>query len=115
MPTQVSAKLSKKEFEEIRKLVRSGLYINISDFVREAVRKSMAELKEVSMDAPEIVEKRVYDYLKSKGVSVWPDEAARELGYSVLEVLNALERLKKKGKPIRSKIFPRLIECADKT
>lgn len=98
MPTQVSAKLSKKEFEEIRKLVRSGLYMNTSDFVREAVRKSLSELKEVSMDAPAVVEKNVYDYFKAKGTAIWPDDAALELGYSVLEVINALERLKKKGK-----------------
>ncbi len=98
MPTQVSAKLTKKEFEEIRKLVRSGLYLNTSDFVRDAVRRSLSELKEVSMEAPEVVEKKVYDYFRSKGTAVWPDEAALELGYSVLEVLNALERLKKKGK-----------------
>ena len=98
MPTQVSAKLSKKEFEEIHKLVGSGLYINTSDFVREAVRKRLSELKEVSMDAPAVVEKRVYDYFRSKAVAVWPDEAARELGYSVFEVLNALERLRKKGR-----------------
>ncbi len=50
------------------------------------------------MDSPEVVNKKVYDYFKSKGVPVWPDEAALELGYSVLEVLNALERLRKKGK-----------------
>ncbi len=98
MGTQVSAKLSKKEFQEIHRLVKAGIYINISDFVREAVRKSLSELKEVSMDAPEVVERRVHDYFKSKEGSVWPDDAARELGYSVLEVLDVLERLKKRGK-----------------
>lgn len=98
MVTQISTKVSKKEFEEIRRLVKSGLYINISDFVRESVRKRLSELKEISSDAPSVIEKKVYEYFKSKGGSGWPDDAARELGYSVIEVLDALERLRKKGK-----------------
>lgn len=98
MTTQVSTKLSKKEFQEIHKLVKAGLYINTSDFVRDAIRKSLAGFKETTLDTPQIIEKRVYEYFRSKGGSVWPDDAARDLGYSVLAVLDVLERLKKKGK-----------------
>ncbi len=98
MTTQVSTKLSKKEFQEIGKLVKAGLYINTSDFVRDAIRKSLVGLKEVTLDDQEIVEKKVYEYFKSKGAPVWPDDAGRDLGYSILVVLDALDRLKKKGK-----------------
>lgn len=98
MPNQVSTKLSKREIAEIQELVRAGLYINVSDFTRDAVRRRLKELKAVSLDPPDVVQQRVHEYFKSKGGSSWPDEAAIELGYSVLEVLEALEQLRKRGK-----------------
>lgn len=98
MPNQVSTKLSRKETQEITKLVKSGLFINTSDFVRDAIRRRLQELGNVSMDTPEVIQQRVYEYFKHKGGSAWPDEAAIDLGYSVLEVLEALERLERKGK-----------------
>ncbi len=98
MSNQVSSKLSKREVAEIQKLVRAGLYINVSDFVRDTIRRRLQELKMVSLDPPDVVQQRVYEYFKSKGGSSWPDEAAIDLGYSVLEVLEALERLRKRGK-----------------
>ncbi len=98
MPNQVSTKLSKREMVEIQKLVGAGLYINVSDFVRDAIRRRLQELKAVSLDPPDVVQEKVYEYFKKKGGSSWPDEAAIELGYSVLEVLEALEQLRKRGK-----------------
>jgi Arc/MetJ-type ribon-helix-helix transcriptional regulator len=105
MTSQVSTKLSKKEIQEIRRLVKTGLYINTSDFVRDAIRKNLSSLKEVSLDDPEAIEKRVYHYFRSKGGAVWPDDAARDLGYSVLTVLDVLEKLRKKGKAKESKLL----------
>lgn len=78
--------------------MKAGLYINTSDFVRDAIRKNLSSLRETTLDAPEDVEKRVYHHFRSKGGAVWPDDAARDLGYSVLTVLGVLEKLKKKGK-----------------
>ena len=98
MANQVSTKLSRRETEEIQKIVRAGLYINVSDFVRDTVRRRLQELKATSLDPPDVVQERVYEYFKNKGGSAWPDEAAIDLGYSVLEVLEALEKLRKKGK-----------------
>ena len=98
MSSQVSSKLSKREMAEIQKLVRAGLYINVSDFVRDTIRRRLQELKMVSLDPPDVVQQKVYEHFKSRGGSSWPDEAAVELGYSVLEVLEALEQLRRKGK-----------------
>jgi hypothetical protein len=98
MNDQVSAKLTRREAEEVAKLVDAGLFLNTSDFVRDAVRSRLRQLGSVSLDGPAVVERRVYEYFKGRGGSAWPDEAALELGYSVLEVLDALERLRKKGR-----------------
>lgn len=99
MSSQVSTKVSKKEYNDIRNLVNAGFYINTSDFVRDAVRRRLAEFRETAtQDSPATIELRVYEFFKNKGGSGWPDEAAAELGYSVLQVLDALERLRSKGK-----------------
>jgi Arc/MetJ-type ribon-helix-helix transcriptional regulator len=98
LSNQISTKVSKQEMRDINKIIKSGLYINVSDFVRDAVREKLRELKSTKLDSPEIIKERVYEYFKTRGSSGWPDEAAIELGYSVLEVLDALEKLKKEGK-----------------
>jgi hypothetical protein len=36
--------------------------------------------------------------MKERGGLVWPDDAARDLGYSVLEILEALRKLEREGK-----------------
>jgi hypothetical protein len=43
------------------------------------------------------VEKEVYRYMKERGGLIWPDEAARELGYSALDILEALASWRKKA------------------
>ncbi|MDG7015858.1 MAG: hypothetical protein JRM82_00610 [Nitrososphaerota archaeon] len=98
MNEQVSAKLTRREAEEVARLVEAGLFLNTSDFVRDAVRSRLQELRSASLDIPAVVERRVYEYFRGRGGSAWPDEAAVALGYSILEVLDALERLRKKGR-----------------
>jgi Arc/MetJ-type ribon-helix-helix transcriptional regulator len=98
MKDQVSTKLSRREYDEVARLVKSGLYINTSDFVREAIRHRLEQFGGASLDPPDVIQERVYEYFKRRGGSAWPDEAALELGYSVVEVLDALGRLAKKGK-----------------
>jgi len=99
MAQQVTTKIPKVDYEKIRQLVNVGFYINISDFVREAIRAKLAELELSSkLDPPETMKARVYEYFKERGGVAWPDEAAKELGYSVIDVLNALQMLKDEGK-----------------
>jgi biotin operon repressor len=40
--------------------------------------------------------------MKDRGGLIWPDDAARELGYSVLDILEALRKLEKEGRAIES-------------
>jgi hypothetical protein len=42
------------------------------------------------------------DYMKERGGLVWPDEAARDLGYSVLDILEALRKLEREGRTTES-------------
>ena len=101
MSKQVATKLSKTEYEQIRGLVRTGLYINSSDFVRDAVRRRLQEIKPAKIKITNLKEE-VYRYMKKRGGLVWPDAAARDLGFSVLDVLEALRRLEKEGRAVEA-------------
>jgi Arc/MetJ-type ribon-helix-helix transcriptional regulator len=95
---QVAAKVSKVEYEQIRRLVRSGLYINSSDFVRDAMRRRLAEIDSSARISTGRLKQELYDYMKERGGLIWPDQAARDLGYSVLDILEALKKLEKEGR-----------------
>jgi Arc/MetJ-type ribon-helix-helix transcriptional regulator len=99
---QVAAKLSKVEYDQIRRLVSGGLYINSSDFVRDAVRRRLAEINAVAKARSGNIKNELYRYMKERGGLIWPDEAARELGYSVLDILETLRKLEKEGRAIES-------------
>jgi len=99
---QVAAKLSKVEYDQIRQLVTTGLYINSSDFVRDSVRRRLTEINAFAKTKSGNVKAELYRYMKQRGGLIWPDEAARELGYSVLDILEALRKLEKEGRAIES-------------
>ncbi len=99
MPRQVATRISDREYEKIEQLVRAGLYINISDFVRDGVRSRLAGLTMGTRQVdPEELEEEIESYLRSRGGDVWPDEMAEDIGVSVLEVIEALESLQRRGK-----------------
>ncbi len=99
MPRQVATRVSDREHEKIEQLVQAGLYINVSDFVRDAIRGRLAGLamgtRQVDRDE---LEEEVAGYLRSRRGEVWPDEMAEDMGVSVLEVLEALESLREQGR-----------------
>lgn len=104
MPRQAAAKVSDVEYAKIERLVQAGMYINVSDFVRDAIRSRLAEL---TMGPAEVdsgrLEEEVLEYLRSRGGEAWPDDIASELGVSVLDVLEALESLRRKGKAVEAR------------
>lgn len=102
MTKQVAAKLSKVEYDQIRRLVTRGLYINSSDLVRDAVRRRLNEINATAKKGSGNVKHELYRYMKDHGGFIWPDEAARELGYSVLDILEALRKLEKEGRAMES-------------
>jgi Arc/MetJ-type ribon-helix-helix transcriptional regulator len=41
----VGAKLTRNEIDQINRLVEAGLYLNPSDFIRDAVREKLSTIK----------------------------------------------------------------------
>ncbi|MGV8128081.1 MAG: ribbon-helix-helix domain-containing protein [Methanothrix sp.] len=64
----VGAKLTPNEIGQINKLVEAGLYLNPSDFIRDAVREKLAAIK--------VIQYRDLDYeaAKKEVAGLFPDE-----------------------------------------
>ena len=106
MSRQVAAKVSDVEYKQIRRLVSGGLYINSSDFVRDAVRRRLGEISSVAKANSPKLREELYHYMNERGGLVWPDEAARELGYSVIDILEALKKLEGEGRAEEAQKLP---------
>lgn len=99
MPRQLATRVPDREYEKIEQLVKAGLYLNVSDFVRDAVRARLAGLAlGTSQMDPDRLEEEVEAYLRRRGGEAWPDEMAEDLDVPVLQVLRALESLRRKGR-----------------
>lgn len=97
----ISTRLSQKELERVQSLVDSGLYMNMSDFVREAVREKLESIKIIEMREIDlkIARKDILNYLeKNKGVEIYPDEIMEDLGIDIEVVFKVLEELRKEGR-----------------
>ena len=99
MPQQAATRIPDREYEKIQDLVEAGLYLNVSDFVRDAIRSRLAELALGSRRVdPEGLQGEVEAHLRERGGEVWPDEVAEALDVSILDVLEALEALAARGR-----------------
>jgi Arc/MetJ-type ribon-helix-helix transcriptional regulator len=91
----VGAKLTRNEIAQINKLVESGLYLNPSDFIREAVREKLAAIKvtEYRDVDYETAKKEVAGYFKMKGEAYASDVSQDlELDYElVCRIMDDLE------------------------
>lgn len=99
MPQQAATRIPDREYEKIQQLVEAGLYLNVSDFVRDAIR---SRLEDLALGArrvdPEGLQVEVEAYLRERGGEAWPDEMAEALEVSILDVLGALETLAARGR-----------------
>lgn len=71
----VGAKQTPNEIGQINKLVETGLYLNPSDFIRDAVREKLAAIKVIpyrDVDY-ETAKKEVAGYFQMKGEAYAPD------------------------------------------
>jgi len=76
----IGAKIAPAEARQIRELIDAGVYLNESDFVRDAIRHRLSEIKVIKcrdIDY-ETAKKEFLGYFKRKG-EAWPDEAAMDL------------------------------------
>ena len=98
MKTFVGTKLSPKEMERIQFLVEGGFYLNVSDFVREAIREKLQEIRVLELRDLDLktAEKEIIDYLKKrKGEDVYPSEIIEDLSIEVETVFRVLEKFRK--------------------
>jgi Arc/MetJ-type ribon-helix-helix transcriptional regulator len=95
----VGAKLTRNEIDQINKLVEAGLYLNPSDFIREAVREKLAAIKVIEYrDVDyETAKKEVAGYFKMKG-EAYASDASTDLELDYELVCKIMDDLEKEGK-----------------
>ncbi len=95
----VGAKLTFSEYLEIQKLVDAGVYLNASDFIRDAVRKKLESLKVVKVRdvSYKDAKKEVLGYLQSYR-EAYPHQVAEDLELDYDLVWKITEELKKEGR-----------------
>jgi Arc/MetJ-type ribon-helix-helix transcriptional regulator len=94
----IGAKITPVQARQIRELIDAGAYINESDFVRDAIRHRLTEIKvvrcrEIDYDT---ARKEVASYFKRRG-EAFPDEAAEDLELDFDIVMKITEDLRKDG------------------
>ncbi len=99
-PTSISigAKIGAAEARQIRELIEAGVFLNESDFVRDAIRHRLAEIKVIKCrDVDyETARKEVAGYFKRRG-EAYPDEAAEDLELDFDLVMKITEELRRDG------------------
>ncbi len=96
---QAAVKLTPKEYEGVEHLVKAGYFLNVSDFVRSAVRDKLEALKPtlVRRIPAQAAQREIYHYVKSHP-DVYPDEVADALNLDLETVMDAVAALMSKGK-----------------
>jgi len=99
----IGAKIASAEARQIRELIEAGVYLNESDFVRDAIRHRLSEIKVVkcrNVDY-ETAKKEILGYYRSRG-EAYPDDAAGDLELDFDIVMKATEELKKEGRLVEA-------------
>ena len=99
MSDRISSRLPLKFISEIESLVNEGYYISASDFVREAERDKLDEIKEIRLREVSLndAKEEIYRYLLQNPDS-YPYEIANELWLELSLVHEALIELREEGK-----------------
>lgn len=95
----VGAKLTRNEVDQINRLIEAGLYLNPSDFIREAVREKLAAIKVIeyrNVDY-ETAKKEVAGYFQMKG-EAYASDASTDLQLDYELVCKIMDDLEKEGK-----------------
>ena len=95
----IGAKLTRNEINQINKLVEAGLYLNPSDFIREAVREKLAAIKVIECrDVDyETAKKEVAGYFQMKG-EAYASDASTDLQLDYEMVCKIMDDLELEGK-----------------
>ena len=95
----IGSKVSAWELEQIRHLVTSGIYLNTSDFVRDAIRDKLAAIKTIKYrDVDyETAKKEVRGYFQERG-EAYPSDIEEDLELDYKLVCQIVEELKREGR-----------------
>lgn len=99
MSTQMlGVRLTEREKEEIKKFVEFGLYVSVSEFIRDPVRKNIASLKAVQIRniSESVAKKEILDYMK-KNKESYASDISEELGIDLDMVFAILKELNTEG------------------
>lgn len=96
---QAAAKLTPKEYEGVERLVKAGYFLNVSDFVRSAVREKLEAMKLATVRrlSPAAAEREVHRYIKAHP-GAYPDEIADALNLDLETIMDAVGALMARGK-----------------
>jgi len=95
----MGSKISPNEFEQIQRLVDAGIYLNSSDFVRDAIRDKLASIKVIKyrdLDY-ETAKKEVAGYFQSRG-EAYPSDASEDLELDYDLVCQITDELRREGR-----------------
>lgn len=95
----VGSKVSAVELEEIKKLVAAGVYLNTSDFVRDAIRDKLAAIKTIKYrDVDyETAKKEVMGYFQDRG-EAYPSKIEEDLELDYKLICQIVDELKREGR-----------------
>lgn len=95
----VGTKLSPTEHETLQKIVNSGAYLNVSDFVRGAIRDKLEGIEIIKLRDVDYktAKKEVLGYYKKYG-DAYPSDAANDLGLDMRMVMKIVKELTKEGR-----------------
>ena len=95
----IGSKVSAWELEQIKQLVTSGIYLNTSDFVRDAIRDKLAAVKTIKYrDVDyETAKKEVTGYFQRRG-EAYPSDIEEDLELDYKLICQIVEELKREGR-----------------
>ena len=95
----IGSNVSAWELEQIKQLVTSGIYLNTSDFVRDAIRDKLAAIKTIKYrDVDyETAKKEVRGYFQERR-EAYPSEIEEDLQLDYKLICQIVEELKREGR-----------------
>ncbi len=99
MATQMmGVRLTEREEGEINRLVKAGMYVSVSEFIRDSVRKNIAALKAIELRdvSKATARKEILEYLK-KHKEAYASDMAEELQLDLDLVFTVMKELGSEG------------------
>ena len=95
----VGTKLTSREYEEISRMVDAGIFLNASDFVREAIRDKLKSIKVIKIRNIdyETAKKEVFGYYQSYD-EAYLSEVSEDLELDLELVHQITEELEREGR-----------------